>query len=82
MRPKLGVGSEVIDLLASANRLADGRTIANISGDKVDLLEWQMIDLRSGSIKHADTMAVIEQLLNQVAANEASAAGDKNRFQD
>src|SRR5438309_6599786 len=79
LRPELRIGGQVIHLAATAYGLFDGLTVANVAAEKLDLVQRQMSNARLWVFENPNPCASVQQLSDQVAADEPGSAGDEHQ---
>jgi hypothetical protein len=78
--PELGIGREVIDQNAAANRMAHGLPVADIAAYELDTIQRKMANPSIRPFQDAHALALLQQPAHQMAANEAGSARDENGF--
>src|SRR5207244_4198668 len=78
LRPQVGVGGQVIDLAAAAHGRGDGGPVADVAADHVEPVERQVSCRHPRQLQDANVLAPFHEAADEMAADEASAAGDQN----
>ena len=74
--PQVRVGGQVINVPTTMYGLTDRLAIADVGSDDLDLVQRQMIGPSTGPFEDADPFSMVNQAVDQVAADEAGPAGD------
>ena len=77
--PELGIGGEMIDLLAASDRRFDRPPFPDVGSYHLDLVRWKVIDGHTWAFEDANGFALLCNKANQVAANEPGTSGDERR---
>src|SRR5207253_3093911 len=74
--PQVRVGGKVVDEFAAAHGLCHGGTVAHVGEGHVKAVQRQVIDGRPRPLQHAHGGAALDEQGDEVATDEAGAAGD------